>query len=191
METNLKKWRKLRKISAKRLATAANMTPGNYYKHERGEQAADMKTLGIWARELNVEPGQLMEKGPPAGLKSEGAMFEPPQGHYLAVEPASGLDLWRVDNSRLEMAGLRNGDVALVDSRAGFLKDLKTEDIVLVQQYYSDPAAPSGQAAVTIFRQFVSPALLITNSRDRNEPSLVMNHDNVTVMGVVRSIHRV
>lgn len=189
-DTKLKQWRKMRGIKPAELMAAAKISSSAYYKYERGEQDLSASLLEKWSRILNIDPGQLLEKSPPPGFSDEAQSFIPPSEHYLAQSShIPGLDLWIITDSILELAGLNNDDVALVDSRAGFIDTLKNGDIVIAQVYYDDPDHPLGRNAHTIFRQFLKPSLLCSNSSRRNEIPLLVDNENVVIMGVVKGIH--
>lgn len=189
-DTRLKLWRKFREVKPAELMKAAKISSSAYYKYERGVQGLSATLLEKWSRILNVRPDQLMEKSPPPGFSDEGHSYTAPDSHYLApTSDEVGLDLWEITDSALDLAGLDKGDIVLVDSRAGFLDTLKSGKIVIAQVYYDDPDHPLGKNAKTIFRQFLKPSLLTSNSKQKNQLPLLVDNDQVVIMGVVRSIH--
>lgn len=92
-----------------------------------------------------------------------------------------------VQTDALDLAGIRRGDVVIVDGSAAICERPPPLAAVRVQ-YHPDPNNP--ERAVTLLRQYVPPRLVITNSSVRNERSLDIDIDDAQILGVVRSSHR-
>jgi len=83
-----------------------------------------------------------------------------------------------VKSSVLDCLDYKPGDILFIDIGQAAVNELKPGQCVLAQYY-------SGMAATTILRQFISPSLLITNSRRENFVPLNLDVDDVAIKGVV------
>lgn len=83
--------------------------------------------------------------------------------------------------------GLKVGDVVIVVSDSHVLQELRTEQIVLVETAPSESLAPR-----LLLREFVRPALAVTNRAGENEAFNLDGDggDRARVVGVVRSMLR-
>lgn len=77
------------------------------------------------------------------------------------------------------------GDIVAVNERPRTLSDLTTGDIVIA---YVQP--PEDRHETAVMREFIEPALLITNSREHNETPINARAIPTRIAGVVETVHR-
>lgn len=123
------------------------------------------KLLSIPLRDLGIEIDPPHAVAPPVGLSEDAEAYAPPPGSFLATAPH--VAYFRAKSNALDQhrLAIRAGDVAVVDIGEGVLERIQSEDAVVVQCYLK----PDYTTATTALRQFVKPALLITNSSGANE----------------------
>lgn len=155
----------------------------------RAEEAKAIATaLDFGVQEVYGEPPS-GKAGP--GFADEITIYVPGPG-----DPFRGLEsehhtLYKVNNNALDELRIFQGDVVVVDISAAAVENLEPLKIVWVQ-YHPDPEMEM-DVAVSMLRQFVPPALLITNSKTNNLDPINMNAGNnktANIMGVVVSVHR-
>ncbi len=93
--------------------------------------------------------------------------------------------LYVATSESLDLAGVTVGDILVINDAAEACKNVRPLQIVSVLYH-----ASSNGKALHLLRQFVPPRLLITNSSKRNDPSIDMETEQATIVGVVESIHR-
>lgn len=134
-------------------------------------------------------------------LKLEGVALAPDHGVGFAEEllpytskagdshvPAAGTHEERfvVDTDAVDAAGIRRGDVVIVDDSASAVARLAGLEVVRVRLHPPEDF----MKPVTLLRQFVPPRLLVTNSTQGNGPSINMDEQDAHIVGVVKSTHR-
>lgn len=88
-----------------------------------------------------------------------------------------GVDVWRVKNHCMVLAGLIPGDYILVDTHQA--ETAKPNDIVVAQIYSRDATAK------TVLRRWVPPVLISTATPLDHEEVHLVDNDNVVIMGKV------
>lgn len=83
----------------------------------------------------------------------------------------------------LDEIGIQAGKILIVDMFPEIIKQLKSEDVVIVQYH-------QGTKATTLLRQYIEPNLLITNSRTDNAPIINLQTEDAQIMGIVIAFHQ-
>jgi transcriptional regulator with XRE-family HTH domain len=97
--------------------------------------------------------------------------------------------LMTVTCDSLTRLGIARGMVVVVDGSAAECGALRPE-VVVRAQYHPASETAFGKA-VTLLRQYVSPGLLVTRSDMTFDPAVLdLNHDDVQILGVIKSVHR-
>lgn len=138
------------------------------------------------AEVLKLEGVTLTSDGASAGFAEELIPYKPRPGD--AHVPAAGADQERfvVDTDAVDAAGIRRGDVVIVDYSAAAVARLVGLEIVRARVHPPEDFLKP----VSLIRQFVPPRLLVTNSTKGNSPSINMDEQDAHIVGVVRSTHR-
>ena len=176
-----------RALTQKELAAMAGINnPETVSKIERGDQNITAEQCMIFARIFNVDPSVFVVSSGDdpsifAGFSEEAVPFDPEAGSFEAHFPLKVTQSWyRIADSRLEEIGLLPGDAVVIDIGKDAMSGLAIGDVVIANLYSAD-----GKSAETIVRQWLPPHLLSTNSRKRNLPPLNIEHDNVSLLGVI------
>lgn len=119
--------------------------------------------------ESNVEPYTPAPGDPFAGLQGE--------NRYLMIAKDDALDC----------IGINAGDVLIVDDSPAACTNPPPLAAVRVQ-YHPDLSNPA--KAISLLRQFIPPALAITNSSKGNSRSIDLSTEDAQILGVVKSTHR-
>jgi transcriptional regulator with XRE-family HTH domain len=188
----IRELRKQKKWSQGTLAQAVGWPTSAICKLEKGNKQLRVSELEKLAEVFNVSVADVL------GVSSEGGQVAPGFSDDVAVydagerDPFKGLItenryLLTVTGDTLDKAGIRRGDVVVVDNSAAAVKGLKPLDFVHVQYH---PDGDMTGKAIALLRQFVPPSMLVTNSGTRNEKSLDTDIDDAQILGVVVSSHR-
>jgi transcriptional regulator with XRE-family HTH domain len=176
-----------RPLTQKELAAMAGIkNPETVSKIERGNQNITAEQCMIFARIFNVDPAVFVSAAGDGaddyrGVAEEATPFQPEEGSFEAHFPLKPTQSWyRIADSRLEEIGLMPGDAVVIDIGKEAMSGLAIGDVVIANLYSAD-----GKSAETIVRQWLPPYLLTTNSRKRNLPPLNIEHDNVSLLGVI------
>lgn len=163
-------------------------------KLEAGKKLLKSETMQKLAEAFNVDPATVLGLDAKAGPISAGGFFSDDLEPYDATpgDPFAALQhdtryLCRVTCNSLSKIGILKGDVVVVDGSEAAVKSRQPLAAVRVQ-YHPDP--DDFGHAVTLLRQWVPPALLITNSATQNAVPIDMDADDAQILGVVVSVHR-
>ena len=158
---------------------------------ENGETRLDLDLAVKIARALDVTVADVLgvdngQHGP--GLSEDAVAYQPHDDEPLArlEDLERNRVLYQATSNSLDELGIQAGDVLLIDISADAVAKVKPLAIVIVQVYSQSELL----SATTIVRQFVPPALLITNSRTENRPPVSMTATDAHIKGVVISHHR-
>lgn len=152
-------------MSQAQLAAAVGTTQPQIDRLEKGLRKLTVEWMQKLARALDVAPEDLIATAVMAGLSEDAAPYT---SGDPAVSPTAlamrGLAHFVVKTNVVELAGIPAGTVVLLDMSPAAVEAVKTGDVVVAQVY--DPDALD--RATTVVRQFVAPALLVTNRRGAN-----------------------
>ncbi|MEQ1694403.1 MAG: helix-turn-helix transcriptional regulator [Hyphomicrobiaceae bacterium] len=95
---------------------------------------------------------------------------------------ADNLYPYTIDTDALDRAGFPRGIIVRVSDAATVCRAV--QPLQAVRVLYHPPGSPT--KAVSLFRLFVPPALLITNSSVMNLPAIDMDKEDAHIVGVVR-----
>lgn len=128
---------------------------------------------------LGMSPGGV---GPLPQLKSDLAPYDIPAKELSiltrdAVSPAA----FRVLTDALSELGVAPGDILIFDRGREVTAAARAPTIVMAEMAIT----PGSDVMVILLRQFIEPALLITNARTGNAPSLHLEADPVRITGVL------
>ena len=192
MATNrIKAIRRRQQLSAEALGERVGLTQGQISRIENGQRGLSMRVAERIALALQSDVQDIL------GLSNSTEPDRPLTGHFAEdAEPYTGspddlfeiksrkrqsVDPWRIKSNVLDLAGIKTGDIVFVDISAEAVAKLKPLQAVIAQVY--DPH--DLVKATTVLRQFVPPSLLITNTSGRNEITLDLDRDEVSIKGVV------
>jgi transcriptional regulator with XRE-family HTH domain len=153
-------------------------------KLETGEQQLTVEWLGRLARAFGVAPTDIVDLGAGPvllGFCDSAQPAELPTGHPLARAASDLCSWWRVVGHVLDEIDILDGDLILVDHSQAATQAVRTGDVVVAQV----PAPDGSPQATTVFRQYVFPALLITNSARGNLPAINTRESDARIMGVM------
>jgi transcriptional regulator with XRE-family HTH domain len=181
----IRELRQSAKLTLKQVADAVGSTTTTIQRMEKGEVDLVHPLLAPVATALGVGWLDCLGATLPVAesqLAESAAPFTPPAGHMLQSAPVRSTEaLFEARDDSLSALGILPGDVVLFDLSAKAVKDLATGDIVIAQAY-----GPTLTSAVTVMRQFVAPALLITNRRHGPQSVIDIDASDVAVKGVAR-----
>jgi transcriptional regulator with XRE-family HTH domain len=190
MKLRLKELRDARGWSQTDLAErVGGMDKHKVSRIENGDTKLDIDLALKISSALEVSLGELLGLDEAVtGLAEDAAMYDPGPGEPLRglADPARGQSLYVVKSRALDMLGIEPGHVLQVSMTPEAVKNMAPLSIVIAQLYDPDPEV---MRATTVIRQFVPPALLITNSRDENAAPLNMNALDIAIKGVVTYRH--
>lgn len=184
----IKELREARGWSQEYLGSKINRTKHAVSRLEKGDSSLDLQiaqqiadAFGVPLTEVLVLDG----KNNTGGFSDEGRIHVPAIDDPLHAHLKSQRYLLEVDTNALDQAGLSIGDIVIVDETANSCRHVAPLQIVVVN-YRPAP----GRKSIQLLRQFIPPNLLITNSSQKNLPSLNLLSDNVVIIGVVIEITR-
>lgn len=164
-----------------------------------GAQAPTLDQARILARELGVPLPEFIERAgmgdsnvakevSPGFTDGDAAIYVPPtvsQQRERAIATVMGqrpgVDVWRVKNRSMVLAGLLEGDFILVDTHAA--DKVRSGDIVIAQLYN-----PHG--ATTVLRRYEPPVLVAASPDPADAKVHVVDGINVVIRGKVVSSWR-
>lgn len=190
VEHRIKELRERRGWSQEHLGSLIGRSKSVISRLEDGSTRLDLEVAKKVAAALNVTLAEVLgisdEDGYSTGLEDDGARYVADPGDPLqAFVTSPNRYLFRVDSDAVDKAGIRRGDVAIIDDSATACSAVRALQVVLVMHHPED-----GGNAVSLLRQFVPPDLLITNSSTSNAKSLDRIKDDATIVGVVIGSHR-
>ena len=149
----------------------------------------DLDVAQAIANELNVPLADVLGITAPSGATGFAQDVTP----YVADGPGRtlpplGANEYRflVETNACENAGVKRGDVVVVNDSAAAVAAVQPLDVVIV--LYHHPQTPDN--AVHLLRQFVPPGLLITNAGADNARSIDVAREDAHIVSVITSVHR-
>lgn len=177
---------------AKRVAD--NTSPSTIQKLEQGAMQLTPKWAEALARVFEINsleiygtPGPRLASiiRPAAQMAEDVVPYTAETGAETAPPTRPGLARYMVTSHALDELGLLPGMIVEVNETPAATRAIATGDIVIAT------IEPVGAAhATTVMREFVEPALLITNSRDENERPVNTRTTPTRVVGVVETVFR-
>lgn len=181
----IKDLREARGWSQEQLGTAVKLSKYTISRIEGGAQKLDLPTAQKIADALQAPLAAVLGIVQP----SSGGGFAEDVAPYTALpsDPSLGPNEYRytVGTDACENAGVRRGDVVVVDDSAKAVAAIEPLDVVVVS--YTHPDIPD--TSVLMLRQFVPPGLLITNAR-ANARSIDIAREPARILAVIRSVRR-
>lgn len=183
----LKELRQSRGWSVRDLAEKAGISHSYIVRIESGERGLSVDMAEKLGNALDVAPSKVLgleqdgsEQPRHLGLRDEAEPYEigPTSPITLRSTARENVVPYEVKSGALDALGYTPGDVVFVNISQSAVDNLAPGQCVLVQAY-------DGMTAKTILRQFIAPALLITNSRTENAIPLRIDADDVAIKGVV------
>jgi transcriptional regulator with XRE-family HTH domain len=194
--------REARGWSQEKLARAIGLDPTAISKIEKGLKRLRAEEAMKMADALNVDVAALLgtplpESGidvpqqpdAPAGFADEAVPYVAGPDDPFAKLQTDNRYLLTVTCDSLDAIGINRGDIVVVDGGKAAHAGLKALQIVRVQ-YHAPASMAQHSKATTLLRQFVPPALVVTNSMRSNARPVNLDTEDAQIMGVVVSIHR-
>lgn len=188
--------RKKRRWTQDLLAEKAQISQGHYARIEAGKRGLSMSNAEKIADALGVDVTEVLglrnaverHQQPASGLAEDAEPYEANVNERVAFAPRRGenIDPWRVRTAALDQIGIMPGDIVLVDLSSDAVEQVKPLQAVIAQRYYGEDLGK----AETMLRQFIPPAMLVTNSETMREMPLSLTDDDVHIKGVIIAIHR-
>lgn len=195
-QNRIRELRRGRGLTVVALAEKVDISHGYLTRIENGKRGLSVELAEKLAMALGTDPQDVLglKKQPGADPEpSRISQFSEDCEPYVAgptdlpVPKRPNVDPWRVKSNALDQVHIYAGDVVLVDVSAAAVEALQPLQCVVAQVYDSDPQV---LVARTVMRQFVPPALLITNSSTDNEVPLRLDTEQVAVKGVIVGTQR-
>lgn len=146
--------------------------------------------LGEVLRRAGVADSRTVQEIQPGFAESSAAPWTPPPGQGAQINAMAaalgqrpGLDIWRVRDASMALAGLLPGDFMLVDTHAA--TRARAGDTVLAQVY--DHARGT---ATTLLRRYEPPVLVAASTDPADGRVHVVDGNNVLVRGIVTASWR-
>jgi len=183
----IREFREAADLTQEALGERLSMTKYKLSRLENEETKLDLDTAVKIADALGITLPELIGLGPAAGFREDAEAYTPSAADPLArlADISRNQSLYVVKTRVLDDVGLMPGDVLLIDMNEAAVRAVEPLSIV-VARLYSDQELLDG---TTMLRQFVPPSLLVTNSREHNEPPLNMARADAHIKGVVISRH--
>jgi putative transcriptional regulator len=166
------------------LALKIGVSKETVSKIERRVQGITEGQAQAFAHVFNAGIDDLYEAGlePVRGFAEEAEPFRPDAASFESRIPLDEHQSWYIiKHSHLDQIGYFDGTPVVIDISKDRMRDLRIGDVVIANKY----PAKNGKGAETIVRQYVPPSLLITNSLRNNLPTLNLNSDDVSILGIV------
>lgn len=186
-QNRIKQLRLKKNLTAQALGEKVGLTQGQISRIETGERGLSLAVAERIAMALGADIAEVLgivESDESQLLLSEDAEpYKPKPEDFFEIKATRRPNIypWRIKSNVLDQLGMRTGDVVFVDISTDAIQTVKPMQPVIAQLF--DPRAPD--KSITIVRQFVPPALLITNSLKTNAMPLNLNRDNVVIKGVI------
>ena len=153
-------------------------------------ETGTMKLTTEWMEKLGLafglDPIDIIDDRPRAGFAEDVARYDAEGRAPMPNVPArAGHALYMVTSGALDEIGIFKGDIVDVDESEIARRAIATGDIVIADV----EAGPSG-TMTTVMREFIEPALLITNSRAENAIPINTRTTRTHILGVVVGSHR-
>lgn len=178
-------------LTVRGLAAKAGLSHSYITRLEKGERVLSVENAEKLAKGLGVTPSEVLNLAATtamsAGFSEEAEPYELTPDDLIAIPLGSRDNVlsYKIKSSALDAVGINIGDLVLLDISQDAVDRIEPLDLVIAQHYGVD----GEMSAVTIIRQFVPPALLVTNSRTANAKALNVDTDSVAIKGVIRGIH--
>ena len=189
----LKKLREKRGWTQQELADLMNVHNTTIQKLEGGKTDLTVAKMEKLAALFEVPVTEFFDNGSTKNRDKQGFLepasrpYTPPKGHALASTANNKtLTTYQLTENILDEINLLAGDILTFDMSSEAVKNVKSGDVVLVQLYDPD----NFLKAVTMIRQFIWPALLITNSAANNQPTINMRREDAHIKGIMTSLHK-
>lgn len=188
--TRIRELREAKGLTQDQLGAAVGTNKFKISRIEKGDTQLDLDLAVKIAQALDVSLAEVVgvERDCGRGFDEDAEVYDAPATdplHRLA-DAGQNRSLYRVKSNVLDEIGIRAGDILLIDISAGAIRSIKPLSIVVAQLY----SARELLEATTLLRQYVPPSLLITNSRDENQPPISMATTDAHIKGVVISRHQ-
>ena len=156
------------------------------YRLEKGIARFNESTLAALAEALQVSPMELLEDGdldreptsPVNDAIPDQLEFWPRLPKLENYETA-----YKIQSGALDQRGILRGDIVVFDTRRSRIDDLKDGDVVLAMLRLN-------VGSKILLRQYLGPFLLLGNSRTMEMQPIHTMKDNVSIVGVMVSSHR-
>ncbi|MEM7317539.1 MAG: hypothetical protein AAF408_00810 [Pseudomonadota bacterium] len=154
-------------------------------------EAFDVSVDEILTRAGAMDPGRAQELAP-GFSESDATPFTGKGGeaHNLKARAEvfgggrPGIDIWQVKSKSLILGGYLPGDFILVDTHQS--ETVRAGDIVIAQKYDWQSGG-----ATTLLRRFEPPVLIAASTDPDDQRPLIVDGNNVVVMGKVIACWRV
>ena len=181
----LRELRLLRGLTGAELAARVGTSQAQIHKLETGQRKLTVEWMQRLAKALDVAPIDLIQAALAADLSDDIRPYKPADPVLAAVSsvPLKGLQFCEVLSDVLERRGLHPHDILLIDASADATSAVADGASVIAR------VEVGGRSALRL-RQFVAPALLITNRAGRNEAVDLNGPDlSCSIVGVV--LHKI
>lgn len=189
MKNRIKDLREARGWSLEQLAgrVGDSTTASTVHKLETGTMKLTTEWMEKLGKAFGLDPIEIIDDRPRAGFAEDVTRYVASDGPPALTQQAAkaGHALYRVTSGALDEIGIFKGDVVEVDEGDEARRNVATGDIVV-----ADVETGPGDTITTVMREFIEPALLITNSRAENAVPINTRTTRTTIIGVVVGSHR-
>lgn len=163
------------------MAARVGTSQAQIHKLETGQRKLTVEWMQRLGKALDVAPIELIQAALAADLTDDVRPYRSTDPLLAAVSatPLKGLEFYEVVSDSLEQLGYQVHDLLLVDGSKEAIGAIPNGAAVIVR-------AEIGGRRATRLRQFIAPALLVTNRSGRNDATSMNSHDlDVSIVGVV------
>lgn len=189
MRNRIKELRDLRGWSLEELASrfAVPVTASTIHKLETDAMKLTTEWMVRLGQAFGIDPIEIIDDRGRPGLAEDVVPFVGRDGPaaLAVVPPKPGHGRYLVTSDCLDEVGLLRGALVDVDESEAARAGIATGDIVI-----ADVAVGPGDVMTTVMREFVEPALIVTNSRADNALPINTRTTRTILIGVVVGSHR-
>jgi transcriptional regulator with XRE-family HTH domain len=172
----LREIRELRGMTQQEAADALGTTSTHISRLENERSDLTHKWLVRFAKLYRVRPQDLIQNVEVTEECIQEVEAMPATDPVFAAIARRGMRVYKVTESAVEGAGIRTGDVITVDESKAAVTNVQLGDVVLVAV---------GKARKKVLRQFVPPAMIITNRPDAGANQAVTMSDPTVAPEIV------
>lgn len=173
-------------LTVSALADLVGMSHTHISRIENGQRGLSLPVAERIAKAMDTSAWKVMgansaaSADPRSGFAEDAEPYQPTSASPLPVRPSrsQNIDPWMVKTNALDRVGIRQGMIVFIDISAEAVENLQPLQCVIAQIY-------EDTGATTVLRQFVPPALLVTNSSGDNSLPLDLDKGDAHIKGVV------
>jgi transcriptional regulator with XRE-family HTH domain len=182
MKNRIKNLREERGWSMRELADRLNSSASTINNLEKGNVRLNTDWIERLAKIFNVSHDDIFDfEERQTSLVVDDVVLYSNDDQPIKLGPSEVI--YEVKTVALDQIGILPGILLVVDTTPEHVASLQSEDVVIAQLY-------NGKVPITLIRQYIAPSLLITNSSERNAPTINLRTHDAGIKGIVTAAHR-